>query len=72
MYTAAQSSVESMDQELELLRSMPSPPPVLPPPLDPRRQEKSDEDDMWKLDVRVPVGGPDGKGPLHDPQGKVR
>lgn len=63
-----------MDQELELLRNMPR----MPPPSeraaerDPRRKEKQKEqEDMWKLDNHLPVGGPDGKGPLMDANGKV-
>lgn len=70
-YTQAQSSLESLEQELELLRSMPPPPP---PSEDQRRKsdKRAEQDDMWKLDAPIPRGGPDGKGPLLDPSGKVR
>ena len=68
-YAQAQTSLESLGQELELLKSM----PPLPKPSDDLRQKKDkakEQDDMWKLDS-VQRGGPDGKGPLLDPQGKV-
>ena len=62
-----------MEQELELLSNLPPPPPPLPQPAeDLRRKDKSrEQDDMWKLDKPTPSGGPDGKGPLLDAQGKV-
>ena len=69
-YTQSQTSLESLEQEVELLRSMPPPPPLE----DPRHKsdKKIEQDDMWKLDAPLPSGGPDGKGPLLDPSGKVR
>lgn len=68
-YAQAQSSLESQEQELELLRHMPAP---SPPSADERRKpdQKAGQDDMWKLDAPIPKGGPDGKGPLLDPSGK--
>lgn len=62
-----------MKQELELLRNAP-PSPLHSPSRDvedPRDKQRGEDEDMWKLDIPVP-GGPDGKGPLMDPTGKVR
>lgn len=69
-YTQAQSQLESLEQEAELLRSMPPPPPSSQ---DPRRSngKGKEQDEMWKLDAPLPRGGPDGKGPLLDQSGKV-
>ena len=61
-----------MKQELELLRNVP-PSPVLSPPKnieDPRDKQRQEDNELWKLDIPFP-GGPDGKGPLLDPAGKV-
>ena len=61
-----------MKQELELLRNAP-PSPIHSPPRDiedPRDKQRKEDEEMWKLDIPVP-GGPDGKGPLLDPTGKV-
>lgn len=68
-YTQAQTQLESLDQELELLRSMPPAPPSAP---DARARTAAAPDDMWRLDAPARGGGPDGKGPLLDPAGKVR
>ncbi|EKM55277.1 uncharacterized protein PHACADRAFT_120474 [Phanerochaete carnosa HHB-10118-sp] len=67
-YAQAQTSLESLEQEYDLLKSRPPPPE---PSGDTRqRQDKAQEqDDMWRLDS-VPRDGTDGKGPLLDPQGK--
>ncbi len=70
MYTQAHNQLESMDQELELLRSMPPPPPLTEE--DARSSKGKEKDDMWKLDSPMPSGGPDGKGPLMDDSGKVK
>lgn len=70
LYGQTHASLESMGQELELLRSMPPPPP--PPRDDTRMAKHQEQDDMWKLDAPRPTGGPDGKGPLLDSSGKVR
>lgn len=73
LYAQALSQVESISQERSLLESVPD-------DLDDRRaddrrarerDEVEDVDRSWKLD-RVNRGGPDGKGPLMDPSGKVR
>ena len=68
-WAKATTSSESMRQEAELLRSMPSPESRGPPPQTGRRTE---DDDMWRLDPSERRGGPDGKGPLLDPRGRVR
>lgn len=68
-YGQAQGQLESMEQEFELLRNMP---PSPPPRQDTRSGKGKEEDDMWRLDAPRPTGGPDGKGPLLDPKGKVR
>lgn len=65
-YAQAHSQLESMDQELELLRN--APPPRPGPPLDDRRNKTNDQDDMWKLDTKSRVGE---SGPLLDSSGKV-
>lgn len=70
-YTQAQTQLESLEQELELLRSMPPPPPSSEDARQ-RQGKAKDQDDMWRLDAPRPSGGPDGKGPLLDPSGKVR
>ena len=69
-YGQAQSQLESMEQELELLRNMPSPPPQAAQD-DVRNGKQKEEDLMWRLDAPQPTGGPDGKGPLLDAGGKV-
>lgn len=66
-YAQAHSQLESMDQELELLRSAPLPPGP-GPPLDDRRNKPNDQDDMWKLDTISRVSE---SGPLVDSSGKV-
>ena len=71
IYAEAQTQRESTSQELELLRNAPPPAPRQTPSDDPRTAKKRAEDDMWKLDAPINKGGPDGKGPLLDPQGKV-
>ncbi|KAG5220903.1 serine threonine protein phosphatase pp2a-associated protein [Salix suchowensis] len=68
-YTHANSQFESMDQELDLLRSAPPEPPTQTSD-DPRRDKRKELDDMWRLDAPTVSGGPDGKGPLLDPSGK--
>ncbi|KAF8599070.1 hypothetical protein BDV93DRAFT_477909 [Ceratobasidium sp. AG-I] len=63
LFTQAHTSLLTLSQELQLLRSLPSNPtstsePASAPP----------QDNTWRLDQ--PRGGPDGRGPLMDPQGK--
>jgi hypothetical protein len=59
-----------MDQELELLRSMPPEGDGGGDAVDEGRDERSrkkTDEDMWKLDAPRPSA----QGPLLDPQGKV-
>ncbi|KAJ7632949.1 TAP42-like protein [Roridomyces roridus] len=68
-YAQAEAQSLSLDQEIQLLQSAPPRPPTPPRPEEDRRgKERAAENDMWKLDA--PRGGPDGKGPLLDPEGK--
>ena len=72
LYTQSNAQLQSMKQELELLQN--APPSPIHSPLrdieDPRDKQRKEDEEMWKLDIPVP-GGPDGKGPLLDPTGKV-
>ncbi|KAI0748477.1 serine/threonine protein phosphatase PP2A-associated protein [Daedaleopsis nitida] len=70
IYAEAQTQLESTNQELDLLRNAPAPPPQPATSDDPRMAKKRAEDDMWRLEAPVNLGGPDGKGPLLDPKGK--
>ncbi|KAH9901442.1 serine/threonine protein phosphatase PP2A-associated protein [Cubamyces lactineus] len=70
IYAEAQTQLERTTEELELLRNAPPLPPQQPTSDDPRVAKKRAEDDMWKLDAPLNRGGPDGKGPLIDAQGK--
>ncbi|KAF5380918.1 hypothetical protein D9615_004167 [Tricholomella constricta] len=71
-HAQSHSTLESMDQELELLlNAPPSPPRNSYPGTDDRRGKGRETDsDMWKLDAPRSSLGPDGKGPLLDPSGK--
>ena len=69
-YTEAQKHLSNAAREVELLSSAPPRPPVQYSSQGPRPSTSSDE--TWKLDTPLPLGGPDGKGPLLDQQGKVR
>lgn len=71
LYVHASTQSQSMEQELELLRNAPPSPTIGPEGTDERDHKRKAVDDEWKLDIPVP-GGPDGKGPLLDPTGKVR
>jgi immunoglobulin-binding protein 1 len=62
LFTQAHASMLVISQELQLLQSMPPPPPSIPDP-------GERKDDTWKLD-QTPRGGPDGKGPLMDGKGR--
>jgi len=68
-YAQAHGQLESMDQELELLRSVPPLPSSAQPPTEDRKGKSRQEDDIWKLDVPT---RPQGSGSLLDPSGKVR
>ncbi|KAI9065400.1 serine/threonine protein phosphatase PP2A-associated protein [Trametes sanguinea] len=70
IYAEVQTQLERTNEELELLRNAPPLPPQAPPSDDPRMAKKREEDNMWRLDAPLNKGGPDGKGPLLDPQGK--
>ncbi|OSD08486.1 serine/threonine protein phosphatase PP2A-associated protein [Trametes coccinea BRFM310] len=70
VYAEVQTQLERTNEELELLRNAPPLPPQAPPSDDPRMAKKREEDTMWRLDAPLNRGGPDGKGPLLDPQGK--
>ncbi|KAI0362517.1 serine/threonine protein phosphatase PP2A-associated protein [Trametes cingulata] len=70
IYAEAQTQLEKTNEELELLLNAPPLPPQQTPSDDPRVAKKRAEDDMWRLDAPLNKGGPDGKGPLLDPQGK--
>ncbi|KAK1236400.1 Type 2A phosphatase-associated protein 42 [Marasmius sp. AFHP31] len=74
-FAQAHSQLQSMDQELELLRT--APPRIAPPPRPAedsqearKDKQNANEQDMWKLDAPAVSGGPDGKGPLMDSAGR--
>lgn len=71
IYAEAQTQLERTNEELELLRNAPPLPPQRLPVDDARLGKKPETDDMWRLDGPLNKGGPDGKGPLLDQQGKV-
>ncbi|EGN95591.1 hypothetical protein SERLA73DRAFT_186691 [Serpula lacrymans var. lacrymans S7.3] len=67
-YVQAHAQLESLDQEVELLRSIPPPPNRQSvPSAEDRRSKQKESDDIWKLDAPVSQGG---QGPLLDPSGK--
>lgn len=67
MWVQAQGHLENMEQEFELLRTAPPPPPSLP-----EASQNADQDDTWRLEPTASRGGPDVKGPLMDSSGRVR
>lgn len=69
-YTEAQKHLSNAVREVELLNSAPPRSPVQYSSQGSRPSTSSDE--TWKLDAPLSLGGPDGKGPLLDQQGKVR
>jgi len=69
-YARAMTQLQNMEQELELLRNAPPSPMLAPESEDPRDKQRNVEESDWKLDIPL-TGGPDGKGPLMDIQGKV-
>lgn len=66
LYGQSHAQLESSEQELDLLRTAPPSPPTQP-----QREVDDEPENTWKLDAPHPQGGPDGKGPLLDPSGKV-
>ena len=75
LYAEARTAAERTEEELALLRAAPRA-PVVPSAeagaaADPRTARARAEDSMWKVDAPRQAGGPDGKGPLLDAQGKV-
>ena len=68
-YTEAQKHLSNIVREVELLNSAPPRPPMQYSSQGPRPSTSADE--TWKLDTPLQLGGPDGKGPLLDQQGKV-
>ncbi|KAF9446329.1 hypothetical protein P691DRAFT_673853 [Macrolepiota fuliginosa MF-IS2] len=79
-YAQTHTQLESMEQELDLLRRAPPSPSGAPPPLGERDgrtkigdkgKSKEEQEEMWRLDLGVSgSGGPDGKGPLVDHRGR--
>ena len=64
IWVQAQSYLQTMEQELELLHSA--------PPLETEQPKaRVDEDATWRLDLPRNTGGPDGRGPLLDSSGRV-
>lgn len=73
LYAHSSTQLQSMEQELELLRNAPPSPTMGPEDQeaqDPRDRKRKEEENDWKLD-KPALGGPDGKGPLMDAYGKV-
>ena len=75
LYAHASTQLQSMEQELELLRNAPPSPTMGPEDQDqaaqdPRDRKRKEDENDWKLD-KPALGGPDGKGPLMDAYGKV-
>lgn len=71
VWTQALSQLESMTQEMDLLRSAPREDLGAGATTN-TNTNTNDGDATWSLD-RVPVsGGPDGRGPLMDQEGRVR
>ncbi|KAL4067754.1 TAP42-like protein [Scleroderma yunnanense] len=66
LYIHACSQLQSLSQELELLRNTPTLPPVSPP-ADEWRETDKDQEAMWRLDLTTRMTG---RGPLLDPTGK--
>lgn len=67
-YAHACAQLEGVDQEIQLLRNAPPPPPLPKPPVDERRYKTKDQEDMWKLDAAPELPN---RGPLLDSHGKV-
>ncbi|THU99050.1 hypothetical protein K435DRAFT_964626 [Dendrothele bispora CBS 962.96] len=78
-FVQANSQLQMMDQELELLKNAPPPIAYSPRPEaarareqedSRRRQKESEENDMWKLDAPATGPGTASQGPLLDQSGK--
>ncbi|KAF5330648.1 hypothetical protein D9619_005948 [Psilocybe cf. subviscida] len=72
LYAHSSTQLQSMEQELDLLRNAPASPTMGPEDQeaqDPRDRKRKEEENDWKLD-KPALGGPDGKGPLMDAYGK--
>ncbi|KAG6376271.1 hypothetical protein JVT61DRAFT_2247 [Boletus reticuloceps] len=67
-YAQACAQLEAVDQEIQLLRNAPTPPPLPKPPTDERQEETKDQEGMWRLEA---AQKPPSRGPLLDPHGKV-
>jgi immunoglobulin-binding protein 1 len=67
-FAQTHSRLENVNQELELLRVAPTPPPQRP--IDDGRGKGKESEDMWRLDPPV-YGSSDGKELLLDENGKV-
>ena len=71
-YSQVHTQLGQLEMEMQLLRNAP---PDEDEEVTKKREEegkREDEDFTWRLDAPVPGGGPDGKGPLLDAQGRVR
>ncbi|CAE6421359.1 unnamed protein product, partial [Rhizoctonia solani] len=64
LYAQTQSSLHQIKEEAQILQNM-------PPPSSSHSQPETSKrnDDTWRLDM-TPRGGPDGRGPLMDSQGR--
>ncbi|KAF5373588.1 hypothetical protein D9758_000807 [Tetrapyrgos nigripes] len=77
-FAQANSQLQMMDQELQLLKSAPPPITYSPRPEEARRREEEDrrrrqkesEDGTWKVDQPMTALGANAQGPLLDPSGK--
>lgn len=67
-YAQACAQLEGVDQEIQLLRNAPPPPPLPKPPADERRDKTKDQEAMWKIDAAPELHN---RGSLLDPHGKV-
>ncbi|KAH7322264.1 serine/threonine protein phosphatase PP2A-associated protein [Rhizoctonia solani] len=65
LYAQAHTSLQQIEDEVQILRSM----PPQPPSGSSQSELNKPGDDTWRLDM-TPRGGLDGKGPLMDPQGR--
>lgn len=67
-YAQACAQLESVDQEIWLLRNAPPLPPLPKPPSDERQNKTKDQEGMWKIDTAPELSN---RGLLLDPHGKV-